>query len=225
VHSQGAVGSALLTPSGRFLAVSESLCRMLGRSESSLLALELRDVIHPDDLASSLAPVEEVLAGSREGSQLENRYLHADGHLIWGQASVCALRQQAEPACLFLVQINDRHGHAAGDALLLAVSGRLVQVLRSTDLVGRIGGDELLVLLDGVDGLEEAIALAERLRRRAREPVEVDGRRFAVTLSIGVTLYRPGESVDALVARADAAMYDAKTSGRDRVIAIPAACG
>jgi diguanylate cyclase (GGDEF)-like protein len=81
------------------------------------------------------------------------------------------------------------------------------------------------VLLDGVDGLEEAIALAERLRRRAREPVEVDGRRFAVTLSIGVTLYRPGESVDALVARADAAMYDAKTSGRDRVIAIPADCG
>jgi diguanylate cyclase (GGDEF)-like protein/PAS domain S-box-containing protein len=122
-------------------------------------------------------------------------------------------------------EINDRHGHAAGDALLLAVSGRLVQVLRSTDLVGRIGGDELLVLLDGVDGLEEAIALAERLRRRAREPVEVDGRRFAVTLSIGVTLYRPGESVDALVARADAAMYDAKTSGRDRVIAIPADCG
>jgi PleD family two-component response regulator len=55
--------------------------------------------------------------------------------------------------------------------------------------------------------------------------VEVDGRRFAVTLSIGVTLYRPGESVDALVARADAAMYDAKTSGRDRVIAIPADCG
>jgi diguanylate cyclase (GGDEF)-like protein/PAS domain S-box-containing protein len=122
-------------------------------------------------------------------------------------------------------EINDRYGHAAGDALLLAVSGRLVQVLRSTDLVGRIGGDELLVLLDGVDGLEEAIALAERLRRRAREPVEVDGRRFAVTLSIGVTLYRPGESVDALVARADAAMYDAKTSGRDRVIAIPADCG
>ncbi|MEB3351004.1 MAG: PAS domain S-box protein [Cyanobacteriota bacterium] len=120
--------------------------------------------------------------------------------------------------------INDRHGHAAGDALLLAVSERMRQVVRRTDVVGRIGGDELLVLLDGVDGLEEALGLAETLRRQARQPVEFAGRSFAVTLSIGVTLFRPGESVDALVARADAAMYEAKQSGRDRVIAIPAEC-
>ena len=119
-------------------------------------------------------------------------------------------------------QINDRHGHAAGDALLQCVGERLQRVLRRIDLVGRIGGDELLVMLVGVSNIKEALALAEAMRVAVREPVAIGATSVTTTLSIGITLCRPGESVDALVARADAAMYQAKQAGRDRVIPISA---
>jgi diguanylate cyclase (GGDEF)-like protein len=119
-------------------------------------------------------------------------------------------------------QINDRHGHAAGDALLQCVGERLQRVLRCIDLVGRIGGDELLVMLVGVSNIKEALALAEAMRVAVREPVAIGATSVTTTLSIGITLCRPGESVDALVARADAAMYQAKQAGRDRIVPISA---
>lgn len=119
-------------------------------------------------------------------------------------------------------RVNDSHGHGAGDALLVAVGERLRAALRPDDLVGRIGGDELLVVLLGVVDLEEALKRAEALRAAVRQPLPVANASLDVTASIGVTLFRPGESMDALVARADAAMYRAKQAGRDRVIPISA---
>ena len=116
--------------------------------------------------------------------------------------------------------INDNHGHAAGDALLMSAGERLSSELRPCDLAGRIGGDELLVVLVGIGGLEEALSAAERMGKALRQPLPIDGATLHVTASIGVTLFQPGESVDALVARADAAMYQAKQAGRDRVIPI-----
>jgi diguanylate cyclase (GGDEF)-like protein len=81
-----------------------------------------------------------------------------------------------------------------------------------------------------VSNIKEALALAEAMRVAVREPVAIGATSVTTTLSIGITLCRPGESVDALVARADAAMYQAKQAGRDRVIpisaeALPAAGG
>lgn len=121
-------------------------------------------------------------------------------------------------------EVNDSHGHAAGDALLVAAGERLRAVLRPADLVGRIGGDELLVVLVGVSSLEEALTQAEALRAAVRHPLPIPTASQTVTLhatmSIGVTLSQPGESVDALVARADAALYQAKQAGRDRVVSL-----
>jgi len=119
-------------------------------------------------------------------------------------------------------RVNDSHGHGAGDALLVAVGERLRASLRPDDLVGRIGGDELLVVLVGVTDLEEALVRAEALRDAVRQPLPIANTSLEVTASIGVTLFQRGESVDALVARADAAMYRAKQAGRDRVIPITA---
>lgn len=117
--------------------------------------------------------------------------------------------------------INDTHGHAAGDAVLRTTADRLRACLRSSDDLGaRVGGDELMIVLRGVHDLEDAVAVAEKLRQSAAEPVIVRGVPIEATVSIGVTLARPNESTDALVARADAAMYQAKQRGRNQIITI-----
>ena len=115
--------------------------------------------------------------------------------------------------------INDTHGHAAGDEVLRAMAERLRQTLRtSDDLAARMGGDELLVVLHGVQDLANAAEIAEKLRVAATEPVAIPGGHVHATLSIGATLAHKGESTDALVARADSAMYRAKQGGRNRVV-------
>ena len=115
--------------------------------------------------------------------------------------------------------INDTHGHAVGDEVLRSTARRLRETLRtSDDLAARVGGDELLVVLHGVQNMDNAVALAEKLRAAAMEPISTAKGPFVATLSIGVTLAHPDESTDTLVARADAAMYRAKHKGRNRVI-------
>jgi len=124
--------------------------------------------------------------------------------------------------------VNDTYGHAAGDAVLKALADRIRGCLRSTDDMGaRIGGDELLVLLPGVRDLQDAMDIAEKLRRAAAEPIPTPAGPIAITISIGVTLARPEERTDALMARADDAMYQAKNHGRNRVVAFeePVAAG
>ena len=119
--------------------------------------------------------------------------------------------------------VNDTFGHAAGDAFLRTVAQRIVHGVRRRDFVARIGGDELLVVLDGVHDEEEAVAIAEKLRASVGEPVTDLGVTMRSTISMGVTLAEPGEAMDAVVARADRAMYAAKETGRDRVVATSAA--
>ena len=118
--------------------------------------------------------------------------------------------------------VNDTFGHAAGDEVLRVMADRVRACLRSTDDLGaRVGGDELLVVLHGVQGLANAAAVAEKLRLSASLPVPLPGGgAVETTMSIGVTLARPGEQTDALVARADEAMYRAKQTGRNQVITI-----
>lgn len=118
--------------------------------------------------------------------------------------------------------INDTHGHAAGDAVLQAIADRIRSCLRTSDDIGaRVGGDEMLVVLHGVHGLDDAVAVAEKLRQHAMEPIAVAGKTIATTVSIGVTLATTHEKTHALIARADDAMYQAKAKGRNQVITIP----
>lgn len=119
-------------------------------------------------------------------------------------------------------EINDAHGHAAGDAVLRTLGDRVRGCLRTPDDIGaRIGGDELMVVLVAVHDVGEAATVAENLRCSAAEPIPWEGGAIQATLSIGVVLARPDEGVDALLARADDAMYRAKAGGRNQVVAIP----
>lgn len=118
-------------------------------------------------------------------------------------------------------EINDEHGHAAGDEVLRTLGERLACTIRADDYAARMGGDELLVVLTGLHDLDEAVGIAEKIRVAASEPIGLEhGVRITPTLSIGVTLARPGESTDRLIERADNAMYDAKRGGRNRVASI-----
>lgn len=121
--------------------------------------------------------------------------------------------------------INDLFGHAAGDAVLRTIAARISEAVRLDDVVARMGGDELLVLITGVHDLNEAIEVAEKVRKVAAAPIRIDGQDVQASLSIGVTIAQPGEPADELIARADAAMYQAKRSGRNRIAAIHAGQG
>ena len=116
-------------------------------------------------------------------------------------------------------QVNDRLGHPAGDAVIAAVAGRIGSGLRDGDLVARVGGEEFAVLLPGT-GTAEAVEIAERLRARVSEaPISVPGGSVAVTVSLGcATLQGEDEEPVALLARADAKLYEAKIAGRNRVM-------
>lgn len=114
-------------------------------------------------------------------------------------------------------QVNDRHGHAAGDAVLAAVAARAGAALRAGDLLARIGGEEFAVLLPGAD-LERAAEAAERIRAGiAAGPVGAMGLSLPVTVSLGCASLLPEEDGRALLARADAKLYEAKNAGRNRV--------
>src|SRR3989344_5239000 len=111
--------------------------------------------------------------------------------------------------------INDTHGHQAGDRVLVEFAAKVQRCLRSKDLLGRFGGEEFALLLPNTP-LDAALQVAERIRA-ACVP---QGNEVGCTVSIGVTLSLPqNDSMDKLLARADAALYEAKNTGRNRVVA------
>ncbi|MGC2854794.1 diguanylate cyclase [Novispirillum sp. DQ9] len=128
------------------------------------------------------------------------------------------------PLCAVMLDIdhfkavNDRYGHAGGDAVLRAVVARIGAEIRPVDILGRLGGEEFALVLPDTDG-DGAMLVAERLRQAlAAAPVPADGVDIPVTSSFGVAVLTAGEALDSLLGRADAALYAAKTSGRNRVV-------
>lgn len=128
------------------------------------------------------------------------------------------------PACVLLADIdhfkaiNDEHGHAAGDEALKLVAKTLRAALRPDDLLGRVGGEEFAMLLVGLPfGLGMTIAERACGAIDALEFRTPEGEPVALSISVGVAPYRVGWSLDNALAQADAAMYGAKRSGRNRV--------
>ena len=114
-------------------------------------------------------------------------------------------------------KVNDTYGHGVGDQLLQEVGSRLQKCIRSSDSVGRLGGDEFGIVLEGARLPAEAAQIGERIVAAMAEPVVVEGHRLTVAASIGIAIY-PHDGTDAatLLRNADAAMYAAKQAGRNR---------
>jgi len=151
-------------------------------------------------------------------THLPNRFLALDR---LSQLLNEAERNNEKTAVLFLdlddfKKINDTLGHQIGDKLLIESAKRLNQVVRKEDTVGRLGGDEFIVLLRGLNDDHNALSIAKSLLKTFREPFKIDNRELMVTLSIGIAMYpENGDSASDLLRNADTAMYQAKKLGRN----------
>jgi diguanylate cyclase (GGDEF)-like protein/PAS domain S-box-containing protein len=149
---------------------------------------------------------------------LPNRALLADRA---GQAILAAARSRGMLAVLLFdldrfKLVNDSLGHQAGDALLRAVAERLQNTLRREDTLARLGGDEYVLLWDGLKGAPEAALVAQRIQGILQRPFVIEGRTLNVTASIGISIYpEDGRDFNELLKNADTAMYDAKDGGRN----------
>jgi diguanylate cyclase (GGDEF)-like protein len=160
-----------------------------------------------------LIRTQETLASTDPLTGIPNRraYLERVAEAVdaaaWGhQTVVCLVDLDGFKA------VNDAGGHAAGDAMLRAVGSALGGAVRETDTVARLGGDEFAVLADISVGFS-----GEMLAERLRDAVARIGRASGVTASVGVAEVQPGDDVEDLMHRADAAMYRSKNAGGDRV--------
>jgi diguanylate cyclase (GGDEF)-like protein len=137
------------------------------------------------------------------------------------EREVTRAQHSGKSLCLMMIDIdnfkhfNDQYGHISGDRVLIAVAEALREYLRPTDLIARFGGDEFAALLPDVE-LGDAQQTADRLRAQVAK-LSPPSLSTAITISIGVSASVSGDDVDSLVQRADAAMYDAKEQGRNRV--------
>jgi diguanylate cyclase (GGDEF)-like protein len=188
-------------------------CLAAGAFEAIVLSLGLADralIMRRDrDLVQELADIDAL-------TNVLNRRAWTEG-----VSKVLASSGTQPVALLFLdldhfKQLNDRQGHAAGDRALVAVADALRHELRPHDLLGRYGGEEFVAMLFGVEQAQ-AVQVATRLCRRVhRLDIPVNDEGLVLSVSIGVAIRMPEDTVESLVERSDHAMYRAKLAGRNR---------
>lgn len=202
--------SLLVSRDGREVAIEDTAAPIHGMDGSVIGAVI---VFHDVGAARALSLRMSHLAQHDILTGLPNRLLFSDR---LERAIEAARRHRDSLAVLFLdldrfKQVNDVLGHAAGDMVLSSVATRLVQAVRASDTVCRHGGDEFVVLLPEVTGMEDAVRSSKKLLAAVAAPLNVEGRELAVTASLGIAVYpADGTGAESLLASADAAMLRVK---------------
>lgn len=160
---------------------------------------------------------QDVLTGLPNRVLFEDRLGHAVARLD-REAKLAAHRPPERLAVLFIdldgfKPVNDSFGHGTGDQVLKDVASRLRFIARECETLARIGGDEFVLLMEGVDTPADAAATAERMLQAMQRPFEFGGRELSLSCSIGIAVYPDHGSSDKLLASADAAMYTVKRGG------------
>lgn len=151
-------------------------------------------------------------------TKLPNRALFYDR---LSQAIARSARSKVPFAVLYMdidkfKEVNDTHGHAAGDALLCAFSGRVRGITRASDTFARLGGDEFILVTENLTAEDDAKNIAEKIVDGAKQSFDLNGLQIQVSSSVGVVVASgTGIDADKLIRRADAALYEAKKAGRN----------
>ncbi|HEY1688488.1 MAG TPA: EAL domain-containing protein [Solirubrobacteraceae bacterium] len=215
-----AIGFPVLVGSD-VVGVLEFLTEHLLEPDAELLALmaqvgtELGRVVEREQAAQRLVhqATHDALTG------LPNRVHINDG---LGRAVARLRRDPGAHVGVFFIDldgfkaINDTMGHPVGDVILCEVAARLRAVMRPHDTLGRLSGDEFIVVCEDLDETHAIAAIADRVQDALSAPFEIGDELFQITASIGVTVAKPEKDPEELIAEADAAMYRAKRSGRGR---------
>lgn len=263
-----AIGMAMVAPDGRFIEINQSFCEMLGYPADELVTLGFQQFTHEDDLEKDLGNLAEMLEGTRESYQMEKRYIHRSGEIVWAHLSVSCVRDGDGRVKYFISQvqnitqrkhyearviemayrdeltglynrrhflecasdrlegdeglsallfidlngfktINDSHGHLVGDELLQHVARRLERTLRRDDMLGRLGGDEFIILLTQVTR-PVAQMVADRIKQSFAAPFMLSSGPVSLGASIGLSFALSELDVQTLLQQADLAMYQAK---------------
>jgi diguanylate cyclase (GGDEF)-like protein/PAS domain S-box-containing protein len=274
------IGMCIVAPDGTFMQGNRALFDMLGYPADELIGKTFQEITHPDDLEADIGLLNQVLDGAIRTYQMEKRYFHSTGRIVWANLSVSLVRDADGKPLHFISQVeditdrkraherleyladhdpltglpnrrrfeeelsrqvayaerygtsgalllldldnfktvNDTLGHRSGDDLLKTLSGLLRSRLRRTDFLGRLGGDELAVLLPEVDTEQAMVVAGELVEAIRHEQFLLAGKAVHTTASLGVAIFtgsRP-RTPDELLMDADLAMYEAKGAGRDR---------
>ena len=214
------------TEAGSFGEVKQALLAVVQGMNAVVDERKRRQQERVKKLGEKLRAVEQELGSARKEMTLDPlTRLYNRGALDLQLERTMGVSFFSEtPACVFMVdidhfkQVNDTHGHPAGDAIIQQVADRLISTFpRKTDFVARYGGEEFCVLLPGAN-LEVCQRLGDRLLEAIRrEPFSYHDLSLPVTVSVGVAELIPGESVPTWLERADRALYRAKEGGRNQL--------
>jgi len=215
----GEIGVVVHDPSGDFWIVAPTMSRAQSTASDDENGLGALAAVAQDALARlHLSHAMSHLAWHDPVTGLSNRAFFMDRveHAIEESAS-----DRAPSAVLFcdldgFKRVNDLFGHNAGDQLLTEVGRRLCRSVRPVDTVSRLGGDEFAVLMEHVRDPGDVERVCRKILRALRDPVHLIGGDVSVSTSIGVAWSTTDASADALLSRADLAMYYAKSAGKDR---------
>ncbi len=213
------------TEAGSFNEVKHALLAVVQGMNAVVDERKKRQQQRIKRLGEKLKAVEQELGSARKEMELDplTRLYNRGALDLQLERTVGVSFFSETPACVFMVdidhfkQVNDTHGHPAGDAVIQQIADRLVSTFpRKTDFVARYGGEEFCILLPGAS-LEVCQRLGDRLLEAVRrEPFQYQELSIPATVSIGMAELVPGESVPSWLERADRALYRAKESGRNQ---------